>query len=149
MSPELAVAVVVALIVGGIVGHYMGKNPAAESAAIAAAKAELLKVRDVLESAAGKIHAAAQAQEVAAQAPIATAAAPEAALMVNPLPAPAPAVPWTLGDSYSNLGALAADIARPDFVRQVRIDGVPVFNVSGSDPADYYIVGAALTTTKP
>jgi hypothetical protein len=59
------------------------------------------------------------------------------------------AVAWSLGDSYSSLGALAADIKRPDFTREVGIDGAPVFNIGGGDPVEFYSVGGALTQTKP
>ena len=140
---EYVVIAAVALVCGGIIGHYMGKNPAAESQAMGIVRAELTSLRDTLERAAGKLHAAAQAQ-AATPAPVAAAPAPAA----EPVSV-APAVPWTLGDSYSSLSALAADIARPGFGSEIRIDGSPIFNIGNPWPIDFYTVGGQLTQTKP
>lgn len=61
----------------------------------------------------------------------------------------AAAIAWTLGASYTSITALSTDIARPDFARQVNVDGVPTFNVGGPNPVDFYTVAGQLTQTKP
>ncbi len=134
---ELVVTGVVALICGGIIGHYVGRNPAAESSAMTVVRTELAALRDSLESFGSKVESAIKPPEPTPTPPVA------------PVVAPTPVIPWTIGDSYSNLGALAADIKRPDFKREIRIDGVPVFNIGGTSPLDFYSVAGILTTTKP
>ena len=41
---------------------------------------------------------------------------------------------WTLGDQYTSITALAADIQRPGFTQQITINGLPVYNITGSLP---------------
>lgn len=148
MNPEVVIVGLIALAAGAFIGFsvakYMVAHPQAEAEAIAMLRADAAKVQAALQNALAGAHSTIQAlvaKVERANAPAAPAAAPVAVS--------APAVAWSLGDSYSSLGALAADIVRPGFVREVRIDGAPTFNIGGGDPADFYTVGGQLTQTKP
>lgn len=131
---------VVAMLAFGVVmfliGRHFGQNPAQEQSLEDAVAAEVAKVRGaiVAEASALQHKAATWTSSTSMEVPKVVAVVPPA---------------WALGDSYSSVTALAADIARPDFTRQINIDGAPSYNVGGPSPVDFWTVGGALTQTKP
>lgn len=57
----------------------------------------------------------------------------------------APAVAWSLGDSYTSLTALLADIeGQPGCTAMIRVDGSPVAHFAGTTVVDFKTVGTAL-----
>lgn len=73
--------------------------------------------------------------------------------LVKHSPAPnttfAPAVPWALGDSYTSLTALLADIeGQPGCTAMIRVDGSPVAHFNGTTIVDFHTVGTALVRSQ-
>ena len=138
---DYAVVAVIFAAIGAAVGHYLGANPKAEALARSSLNTALAHAHETIANLTTKVGAVATPEQLATAATV--AAAP-----VIPVP-PVQTVMWQLGESYSSLAALAADLAGTGFSKEIRLNAAPLFNIGGGEPVDFYLVGTAVTQVKP